>query len=200
MRNSLAISFAIAALFAFPATDAEADVIAGLVNTGAGLSTGQTDTNYSFTSLGGTATGTDGHGVVADPNAWPIGVWIANTANSQWLVPAAPATTSYDPSADGLYKWTLTFDLSGYDPNTASFTAQWAVDNGGYVKLNGNLLSGSMTAHHGLNQFTSFTAKSGFNSGINTLDFFVNNLPGDNNPTGLQVDFLSSNVNPVPEP
>ena len=48
--------------------------------------------------------------------------------------------------------------------------------------------------------FTTFNALSGFNPGVNTLVFRVQNLAGGTNPTGLRVEFTSSSVTAVPEP
>lgn len=194
MRLLPAITITVASLISVPASAAS---ITGLVNTGASFTAGQTDTNYSFASLGGTATGTGGYGVVAPDTGFPIGPWIANTSASKWLAPTSNAAQSYDPVVDGNYKWTLSFDLTGYIPNTASFAGRWAADNGGTVKLNGNLLGSSS----GFTTFSSFSANSGFVGGINTLDFYVTNYARDGgNPTGLRVEFLQSSVTPVPEP
>lgn len=197
MRYLLASTVAVAALFALPAS---ANSISGLVGTGAGLAANAVDTNYSFAALSGTATGTGGFGVVANPASYPFPYWVPNTASSQWLAPAAPASTAYDPSVNGTYKWTLTFNLgSGYDSSTAAFAARWSADNLGFVQLNGATLAGSVSSSH--NTWQAFSASSGFHAGANTLAFFVTNLAqAGNNPTGLQVQFLSSTIAPVPEP
>jgi hypothetical protein len=79
----------------------------------------------------------------------------------------------------------LTFDLSGFDSDTAEITGSWAVDNVGEIKLNG------VTTGHSLptpvlgnfRSFHAFTIDTGFVAGINTLDFVVRNT-ADNGPTG----------------
>jgi hypothetical protein len=205
LKISLASAIAAAALVALPAS---ADPIAGLFNTGAdNLAVGQIDTHYTFASLGGTATGTPmntgTYGAVADPSQFPFGYWLSNTATSQWLAPTADAGSSYDPSVDGYYSWTLSFTL-GSNYNTASFAGQWAADNGGYVELNGNILAGSQISAPGgwgFNHWTTFSADSGFQDGTNTLTFVVDNwAQNGGNPTGLQVQFTDSSVAAVPEP
>ena len=41
-----------------------------------------------------------------------------------------------DPGGDYVYR--TTFDLTGFDPNSAVLTGQWAVDDTGVLKLNGD--------------------------------------------------------------
>ena len=178
--------------------DIGASWIDGLVNTGAGLTGGVVDTHYAFSSISGTATGTDGYGVVTGV-VRPVPAWVANTATSAWLTPSANAAASYDRTSSGQYKWTLTFDLTGFDAATASFAGRWAADDSGYIHLNGNLIETGARK----SAWTDFSATQGFVSGVNTLDFFVTNLPHPvSSPTGLRVEFLSSAVSaptpPVP--
>lgn len=202
MRYFIASAALAASLCSIPAVAATSP-IAGLVSTGANLLTGMTDLNYTFAKgVIGTATGTGEHGVVADMSKFPAPNWIANTPTSKWIAPTASAGTTYDPSVDGQYSWTLSFKLDGFDLATASFNGQWAADNGGYVALNGATLLNSQTAYPlGHTKFQSFSASSGFIAGTNKLTFFVTNLhQNGGNPTGLQVNILGSSVTAVPEP
>lgn len=173
----------------------QSSTIDGLYNTGAGFEAGAVDTHYTFERIEGTATGTDGHGVTAAGKGFPFNTWLQNSVASTWLTPAASAARSYDPKADGLYKWSLSFDLTGFDSATASFAGRWAADNNGYIQLNGSTIeTGSK-----FNGWTSFSALSGFGAGVNTLDFFVTNYGwAGSNPTGLRVEFLSSSVSAMP--
>ena len=125
------------------------------------------------------------------------GNWLANTATSSWLTPTANQGESFDPSANGLYTWTTTFNLNGYDATTASLSGQFAADNSAVVYLNGNLIGTSS----GFSSWSAFSATaSSFVAGVNTLSFVVTNQAQDfGNPTGLRVEFLSSNVAAVPE-
>lgn len=69
-----------------------------------------------------------------------------------------------------------TFDLTGFDPTTASIDGLWGTDNVGVdILLNGvslgislpGVIVGNFSSLH------AFTIASGFQSGVNTLDFVV---------------------------
>ena len=66
---------------------------------------------------------------------------------------------------------TTTFDVTGYEANTASLSGLWGVDNDGDIFLNGVstgiTLLGSNTAN--FNVLHNFSVGSGFVAGINTL-------------------------------
>jgi hypothetical protein len=181
--------FAMAAILATSSfLSAHAASITGLVNTGT-FASGAQDTNYS---LNGT-----GFGYVTKDNVWPIGPWIANTTTSKWITPLANQGASFDPVTKGTYTWSLSFNLAGFDASTASFSGKFAADNSAVVLLNGH----SIGSANGFTSFSNFSAASGFNSGLNTLDFVVtNDGQRTGNPTGLRVEFTASNVTPVPEP
>ena len=132
--------------------------IEGLYNTGEVFFAGEQDTNYAFTVINGTATGTGGYGIVSEGVGFPFNAWSANSAASSWLTPSANAGQSYDPSSDGLYKWSISFDLSGKNLSSASFSGRWWADNQGYVQLNGVTISTGVN----LSSPTSFAASSGF--------------------------------------
>lgn len=167
---------------------AHAASITGLVNTGS-FASGAQDTNYSLNG--------SGFGYVTKDNIWPLGAWIANTATSKWITPSANQAASFDPYSNGTYTWSLSFDLTGFDASTASFSGKFAADNSAVVKLNGNQV-GSANSH---SSYAHFGAVTGFTSGLNTLDFVVTNVAQNGgNPTGLRVEFIASNVTPVPEP
>jgi hypothetical protein len=197
MKLNLARAATVLGLSAVSAL-ASAASIPGLVNTGAGLTAGQVDSSYSFTALTGTAVGTGGHGAVTSDNAFPFPNWLDNSADSKWLTPTADQGASYDPSGSGTYSWTLNFDLTGYDASTASFSGRWVADNYGQLYLNGQLIS---TTSNSLTNWTAIAeVSSGFNAGVNTLQFVVTNYAAAaGNPTGLRAEF-SSNVSAVPEP
>lgn len=194
----LASSLAVASTGAFASLDLS--WIDGLENTGSGFAAGTTDTRYSFSAIAGTATGTGGYGVVTTGSGFPFGSWLANNLDSAWLTPSGNAAQSYDPSSAGLYKWSISFDLTGYDPSASGFSGRWASDNSGYVVFNGATISTGSS----FSSWTSFAAGTGFVAGVNTIDFFVNNgAQGSANPTGVRVEFLDSYTSvaaPVPEP
>ncbi|MDZ7890710.1 MAG: PEP-CTERM sorting domain-containing protein [Rhodoferax sp.] len=178
--------FAIAAVLAAGSfLSAHAASITGLVNTGS-FASGQQDTNYSLNSTG--------YGFVTSNGSFPLGPWMANSTTSKWITPTAAQGAT---SAAGTYTWSLNFDLTGFDAATASFDGKFAADNSAVVKLNGTKIGYA----DGFKSFYNFGAATGFNSGVNTLDFVVTNYAGSSgNPTGLRVEFTASNVTPVPEP
>ncbi|MGI9244358.1 MAG: lamin tail domain-containing protein, partial [Verrucomicrobiales bacterium] len=115
---------------------------------------------------------------------FPIDPWLANGPSSKWIAPTAAQAGG---SAAGNYVYQLSFDLAGLQPGTASISGQWSCDNAGTsILLNGaptgNSNSGNFTA------FEPFSINEGFVSGINTLEFVVNNAGDSANPTGLRVE------------
>lgn len=184
------------ALAASFGTAANAVVIAGLYNTGvdnAGVATTGNGVDPHWLLNGGPAFngGTNGN--------FPIGPWLAETATARWLTPSAVAADSFDPVVDGIYNYTLSFSLAGFNPATASFTGQYAVDNQvDAVLLNGTQIAGSGGS---FTAFTGFASTGATFAATNTLTFVVRNTASaTGNPTGLRVEFLSSDVTAVPEP
>ncbi len=116
--------------------------------------------------------------------------WVGNTASSQWI--------SADPGAfEGSTTFTTTFDLTGFDPSSASISGQLSADDGTLMFLNGNLvLDDSFNGGNApWSDFVPFSASSGFVSGINTITFITPNSGG---PGGLQVQILSAAAAPEP--
>ena len=183
------------------AVQAEAAPIPGLYDTGVNssnalLPAGSLDTYYTLTAAPGFTVprGT----IVYDPSSFINYTWVSNTSSSQWIGLQTEANF-YSP---GLYKYDITFDLTGLNPATAVITGEFAADNNAAIFLNGNN-TGVSTPTVGFQSFTSFTISSGFISGVNTLEFQVDNLidPVEtNSPTGLQVNDLRGTANAVSEP
>jgi len=121
----------------------------------------------------------------------PAAYWLANSATSKWIAPAAdenyPSLGTPHPGGDYIYR--ISFDLTGFDFNTVSISGTWGVDNAGTIRLNG-VYTGSNTTSY--NPLVPFSLSSGFHAGINDLDFVINNYAaGGSNPTGVRVDELS---------
>jgi hypothetical protein len=188
----LATALALASL-----TSAYAANINGLNNTGLGAS-GTLDTNYALTVNAGTTVISNTSPYITSASVWPVGsAWLENSAISKWVTPTIHQDDSFDASSNGVYTYTLSFDLTGYLASTAMFTGRVASDNSVLIKLNSNNLGSSS----GFSSWSSFSANSGFVAGWNTLEFVVTNTQqSGGNPTGLRVEFLDSNVAPVPEP
>jgi hypothetical protein len=126
-------------------------------------------------------------------------LWVPSTSSSQWLTPSGYESTSGSPATapQGQYLYRLTFDLTGFDPNSAIIEATWATDNNSYINLN-NVYTGITKDIYGFTTLTPFSISSGFQSGINYLDFYVYNQPQEiGNPSGLQVNIINASV---PEP
>ncbi len=145
-------------------------------------------------------TGGDG---VADPHwnslvgpavTFTSGFYMSNTPASRWIAYAATGTP---PSST--YTISLTFDLTGFDPTSASITGRWAADNCGNVSLNSTATSGLISDCNTLSSFQNFTAFSftgGFVAGINTITM---NITNGGNPSAGRVEVLTSSVE-VSEP
>jgi len=194
MKGKLLVVVALTSLISF---EASAVPIAGLYNTGADSVAGGEDFNYSL-SYSGDDTGIGFFGY--EGTGWPTnGPWLANDSTSQWITPGADASTSYDGASDGIYTWSLMFDLTGFDVASAFFDGRWATDNAGTVTLNGGALDNASTSFSQWSDFSSLDG--GFIDGWNILQFTVTNYAQNSgNPTGLRVEFENSNVAAVPEP
>jgi hypothetical protein len=189
-RTIIAAALAIAAISSAQAS------ITGLNNTGLGVG-GTTDSSYKLTAVtsdDGVATGVP----TISTDQWPVNPWLANSDISKWITPTSTQSQSLDAWNAGTYTYSLTFDLTGYNAASAWFTGRVAADNSVVVKLNNQEISSVA----GFTSWSDFSASSGFKSGVNTLDFVVTNwAQSSGNPTGLRVEFASSDVAAaVPEP
>ena len=120
---------------------------------------------------------------------WPVaeGVWLLDDDKSRWIAPNPDQNIG---SAFGDYVYRLTFNLAGFDPNTARITGRWASDNGGMdIRINGE---STFQATVGFNAWADFEVTEGFQAGENTLDFLVNNAGENVNPTGLRVEITEA--------
>lgn len=177
-------------------TSASAVTIAGLYNTGvddAGVATTGNGPDLHWSLIGGTAYTGGVNGT------FPIGPWLAETATSRWLTPGPAAGQDFDASVDGFYTYSLDFSLAG-SGSGAAFTGRFSVDNlVTAITLNGTTINGSGGT---FNNWFAFDSTGGtFVSGLNTLRFTVENgAQTTGNPTGLRVEFLSSDAGAVPEP
>jgi hypothetical protein len=177
------------------AASAHGSVISSLFNTGvdaAGtpLPNNAAELHYTLLSV---PSGTTSLRVATSANGFPIGPWLSDDSLSAWIGPASD--TSLD-GPGGVYDYRTTFDLTGFDPLTASITGQWSMDDSGVdILING--VSISPTSSNFLS-WTSFSVNSNFVAGINTLDFVINNGTG---PTGLRVEMSgTASAAGVPEP
>jgi hypothetical protein len=178
------------------AAGAHAATIAGLYSTGVDNSSVATvgngaDTHWTLNGGAAYTGGTNG--------SFPIGPWVSDSAASRWLTPTRNAADSFDPSANGFYSYATSFTLTAGQAAGAALTGQYAVDNTvADILLNGH----SLGSGGGFTSWTGFAADaSEFVAGVNTLEFVVENYQlNGGNPSGLNVQFLSSAAGDVPEP
>lgn len=161
----------------------------GVTGGGSTLSNGTIgDPQYSLFSVPG---GVSAIRILTSVGGYPVGPWLGDNTLSTWIGPNNDAS-AHGPV--GTYDYRISFDLTGFNFMTASITGQWSTDDAGTgVRLNG--ISTGATGGNFL-AWTPLTISSGFNAGINTLDFLVLN---DGGPTGLRVEGAVS-ANSVPEP
>jgi hypothetical protein len=183
---------------------AGAATITGLYNTGVdaggvALATfGGIDTHYSIIATDapnfglGTAI-TYEHPSYADGDA--DSKWISGRADGQ--TGAGSSHTTYRTS----------FSLTGLNPFTAFISGLWGTDNEGEIFLNGVSTGITLTGTTpgvldgtDADNFTSlhaFSISSGFQAGLNTLDFVILDTGP---PSAMRVDNLSGTAAVVPEP
>jgi hypothetical protein len=166
---------------------------------------GTIDPNYLVTAVPppeiGQPVAVIGPARVVIDDAFPIPPWVANDANSKWIGPTTTDTTLDSVGQNGRYTYRTTFLLTGLDPTTATISGSWAVDDWGIdILINGVSTGQSLICTGCFNTLTPFTITSGFQTGLNTLDFVTQNVFGG--PTGLRVDNLSGTADlaAIPEP
>jgi hypothetical protein len=116
--------------------------------------------------------------------------WISAPTGSAWI------TLNYYESYS-TYTYTLTFDLTGLNPATASISGRWSTDNTGTIDLNGSSTGISIDTIWGFENLYNFNINKGFVPGINTLQFNVHNETGI---IGLLVSDLHGEASPIPIP
>ena len=136
-------------------------------------------------------TGLDSSGNPLAPHATDLDYIVLETGTSAEVVSSALATSAYLPNdASSQWIWEdssgwpnkvtrtfrTTFDLTGFDPTTAVINGLWGVDNYGEDILINGISTGHSLPVYGYANFQNlypFVIDSGFQSGINTLDFVV---------------------------
>ena len=213
MKRIFLASVAVLSVAVFTPMAAYANIIEGLVNTGAGLTDGQIDTNYAVVQVP-TVDGPATQAVAVVGSGFPFGYWVvpATSSNANWIS-AEGRDPNLDPNLDGTYEYQLRFFLAS---NAASLTisGNWAADNRGSDILLNGVSSGETTGPVGANgytELTSFVVSGTGHAGWNDLDFdTVNFAQNGGNPTGLLVmdisgfytpeDIVPHSVAAAPEP
>src|SRR3989339_182518 len=176
-------------------TNAQALIIPGLYNTGVNdsgveLSIGSVDNHYALV-VPPTGSSAPAYAINNHP------AWAVAPAGSEWIGPL----NGNSVGTDGVYFYTTTFDLTGLDYTTASISGKWAAGNDVNLFLN-DIDTGLGVV--GFATLTSFNLTSGFQAGVNTLKYRVDNYynSGHANPTSFLISGLSgtADANAVPEP
>jgi hypothetical protein len=164
------------------------------------LAAGTADPNYILVgSIAGTTqvgVQTGNIVVTASNGGFPMpSVWVGDVPNlGFWISPQTTYIKSPGTQdAAGKFIYEQKFNLSGFQPSTASIVGSYAADS--YllgIYLNGVLVNKGGESYAAL---TAFTINSNFVSGVNTLDFVANNNASSGtspNPTGLFVEIKSA--------
>ena len=122
--------------------------------------------------------------------------YIANNSNSQWIW---QNTSGFPGDVTRTFK--TSFDLTGFNLSSVEINGAWGTDNQGLdILVNGNSsginLLGVIADNY--ETLTSFTINSGFVTGINTLEFIVQDNGG---VAAFRTELSGIGViNSVPEP
>ena len=180
----------------------------GVDSSGNAIATNATDTHWAIVTSPAQANTTgspnyyNGSAVARSISRWTF--YTPDTPTAQWIVSPnseADPTVPSDPHVSGaagnyVYQTTFTMPTEFYD---ASITGNWAFDNL-QIKILLNSTETTITSPTGWGSFTPFSLTSGFHSGVNTLQFVVENDVGtqEPNPTGTFISL--GGVYVVPEP
>ncbi|HEX2787504.1 MAG TPA: hypothetical protein VHP32_06320 [Ignavibacteria bacterium] len=166
--------------------------IPGIFNTGVNgnnqlLADGEVDLHYKLVSSDDSQyPGPDAFIPASD--IWPIGQWIPNGPESKWIAPRFDADKF---NASGYYVYRLTFDLTSFHYNTAEIGGIWSTDNNGMDILINGTSTGFQTPFESFYGISPFFINTGFQPGLNTIDFIVYN---GHAPTGLRVEIKGTAV------
>ena len=190
--RSLVTGSAVALMTLTAASAASLQAIGDLFNTGvdgAGtpLAEGTPDPHYDFSAV---PAGENPPGPIAinSSHGFPIGPWLGDNATSSWLVPGPSHV-----GVNGDYTYRTTFTIpAGVDPSQVFIRGAGTSDNTTTdVRLNG--VSTGITFSGNFPAFDpQFIIQSGFQVGLNTLEFTVNEAGGG--PSGLRVELGGSHA------
>ena len=159
----------------------------GLTTAGTPASAGAVDSNYAMIS----SSNPDYPGPAVIEFDLPGG-YQPDSSTAQWIGPVADGSSITGDRGQGTIIYSTSFDLTGMNPATASITGHWITDDNGLtILINGQNSGNAPTT---VEQIAPFSITSGFQPGINTLDFVVFNTGG---ATGLFVE-MSGSATPEP--
>lgn len=168
-----------------PLSDTSPPAVTGLPSTGAGLSDGATDGNFTLSNAPA------GYGgatkVLSADGNFPFPYWTgaAEAGGSAWLVPAAADDRGNAPAGD--YWFSTTVNVT--DPANLVLSGKWAADDHAAIFVNG-VATGVTIGAPAYGALVPFRlAGSYFTAGANTVEFRVTNGGSSANPTGLRVSW-----------
>lgn len=127
---------------------------------------GGADADPHYTVLDGVTPGMNAVTLFSIPS-----VYVPNDSSSRWVW---ENSSGYPINVTRTFR--TTFDLTGFDPITASISGTWATDNLGLdILING--ISTGLT-NSTFTSYTPFVITNGFVAGVNTLDFVVQDVGG----------------------
>ena len=174
----------------------------GVDSSGNPLSVGSIDPHYQLIAYP-SGSGYSSSSFVADTSQPPLDTaWVSPGTSARWIGPTTDVINMPSATTTGDYIYETTFDLTGFDHTSAVITGQWTTDDTGpQILLNGVDTGFSITGTGAFSILHNFTLNSGFQSGLNTLQFKVNNAVVTNltNPSGLLV-IMTGTATLVPEP
>ncbi len=149
----------------------------GVSATGAVLPGGLVDPHYALNP------GTNSHVVTSFDSFW---MTTASSTLSRWIGPSwnGLGSEGYSDNSVPNYSYTTTVDLTGCDATTARIYGRLAADDTIDIYLNGILVP--LGTFQGRYIWTNFSIASGFNPGVNTLEFRVHDTGFG--ATGLRVE------------
>jgi len=154
----------------------------GLDTNGNALPGGSSDPHWTLDSTPSSTSSSNAIVVSSDPWGYP------QHSNARWISASANGN---GPFPVGNFVYSTTFDLTNFDPSSASVSGIMAADdNVVSVNLNGNPTGASCSSCY--SSGTAFAINSGFIAGVNTLTFVTYNGGG---PAGFQTS-LSGTANP----
>jgi hypothetical protein len=118
--------------------------------------------------------------------------YAADTSVSAWVSPGSNGNAG----ARGQYVYDLSFDLTGFDPDTVALQGLFSSDNDGALWLNDEPFAVT-SSFADFGTLKAFSLTGGFVPGMNVIHAMVNNV-GD--PTAFHVQFTSVTASPVPLP
>ena len=126
----------------------------------------------------------------------PNSSWFPNGNSSQWIAPNPDERAALDPP--GNYTYRTMVDLSGFDSGSTEIDLSVAVAHQ-VTDIQANGVSLSLPLATGSQGFTAIKLTNGLSSGLNLLDFVVQNDLSAATPSGLRVEFPSSSVRVSPD-